>query len=157
MSLIIRLYDVYIKKNVWYFCVFYKLFHRDSVLQFVILWCAPVTQVLHMLGNNYYKVKMLIQFPISYFELLNVTYCFCHLWSKYVAYICRNQYCLNNFRTTLVHVALYIQFGKGLKINLPRESLHCQVDVCVTRLAQTSDSPFLQYWESMEVRSHVHR
>ena len=37
------------------FCVFYKLFTRDFVLQFVISWRAPVTRVLHMLGNNYKK------------------------------------------------------------------------------------------------------
>ena len=66
-------------KNVWYFCFFYKHFHRDSVLQFIILWCAPVTRVLHKLANNYYKVKSLIPFSISYFELLIVTYCFCQL------------------------------------------------------------------------------
>ena len=59
----------YIKKKiVWYFCVFYKLFHRDSVLQFIFLWCAPVTRVLHMLGNTYYKVMSLKPFAISYFE-----------------------------------------------------------------------------------------
>ena len=72
MSLIIRLHDVYIKtKNVCYFSVFYKLFHRDSELQFISLWCAPVTRVLQMLGNNYFKVKSLIPFSFSYFELLN--------------------------------------------------------------------------------------
>ena len=50
-----------------------------------------------MLGNNYYTVKSLIPFSISYFELLNVTYCFCQLWSKYVAYLFRNIYNGNIF------------------------------------------------------------
>ena len=47
MSFIVRLYDVNIKKNALYFCVFYKLIHRNFVLQFVISWRAPVTHVLH--------------------------------------------------------------------------------------------------------------
>ena len=52
-----------------YFCVFHKLFHRGFVLPLVILWRASVTRVLHILGNDYYKVKSLIPFSISYFEL----------------------------------------------------------------------------------------
>ena len=86
-----------------YFCVLNKLFHRDFVLQSVILWRAPVARVLYILGNNIYKVKSLIPFSISYIDLLNVIYCFCQLWSKCIAFLSRNQYCLNNFRTTLVY------------------------------------------------------
>ena len=34
--------------------------------------CASVARVLHLLGNNNYKVKSLMPFSISYFELLKV-------------------------------------------------------------------------------------
>ena len=63
---------------------------------------SPVARVLHMLSSNNYKVKSLIPVAISYFELLNVIYCLCQLWSKCVAFLSRNYYRLINFRTALV-------------------------------------------------------
>ena len=99
-------FTVWCNRSLWYkykekmLSIFNKLFHRGFVLPLVIF--SPVTCVLHILGNDYYKVKSLMPFSISYFELLNVSYCFIKLWSKCVVYLSKNQHCLNNFWTTLV-------------------------------------------------------
>ena len=55
--------------------VFNKLFHRDFMLQLVILW-PLVTPVWHTLYDNYFKVKTFILFSITYCKLLVVIYCF---------------------------------------------------------------------------------